>query len=379
MTHFDENLKWVVDTDFYIRYLRLHTQFKHIEKPLVTILAEGAHTVTAICQDNKNVEVFESFYLFNKLENTLKYPELLKCAFFLTDLLRRFKISKLKEIKQTGYNEKLPLYFKLIFHLSNLKMSIVNFLKRTKYLSRALRHSLLKKLGVSGEPSQAGKSNFQKISYSQSGEDLIIDFIFNHLGIASPSYVDVGAHHPFYLSNTAHFYERGCRGINIEPDPELFKLFKLERQNDLNLNIGIGTEKSQADFYIISSPTLNTFSKQTATGYSSEGDYKIVNTVNLPVDSLKNIIEEYHDGVFPQFLNIDAEGIDELIIKSIDYTQSYPIVICIETLSFSTSGNGIKNTSISNFLSANGYMVYADTNINTIFVKEDIWKFNGND
>ena len=216
--------------------------------------------------------------------------------------------------------------------------------------------------------------SFQKISYSQTGEDLIIDFIFTHIGISKPGYIDIGAHHPYYLSNTAYFYEKGCRGINIEPDPELFKLFTKYRKEDINLNIGIGAEKGNADFYVISSPTLNTFSKHEAENYIKEGDYRITNTINTPINSLKNIIDEYSDGQFPHLLNVDAEGIDELIIKSIDYKKSYPLVICIETISFSTSGNGVKNTAISDFLLNNGYMLCADTYINTIFVREDAWK-----
>ncbi len=233
---------------------------------------------------------------------------------------------------------------------------------------------LVNRLILIRERSKPLNLRFQKVSYSQTGEDLIIDFIFNHIGIANPTYIDIGAHHPYYLSNTAHFYEKGCRGINIEPDPELFKLFIAYRKEDINLNIGIGAEKSNADFYIISSPTLNTFSKQEAENYIKEGDYRITDTINIPVNCLKNIIDEYNDGKFPHLLNVDAEGIDELIIKSIDYTSSYPLVICIETISFSTTGNGVKNASISNFLLSNGYMLCADTYINTIFVREDVWK-----
>ncbi|MFM6249337.1 MAG: hypothetical protein ACKPEQ_09345, partial [Dolichospermum sp.] len=57
------------------------------------------------------------------------------------------------------------------------------------------------------------------ISYSQCGEDLIINFIFNNLGIINPSYLDIGAHHPTYLSNTYSFYRKGCQGVCVEPDP----------------------------------------------------------------------------------------------------------------------------------------------------------------
>ena len=42
-------------------------------------------------------------------------------------------------------------------------------------------------------------------SYSQCGEDLLVDYIFKLRGIERPSYLDIGAHDPYYLSNTALF------------------------------------------------------------------------------------------------------------------------------------------------------------------------------
>ncbi|MGF7038464.1 FkbM family methyltransferase [Mucilaginibacter lappiensis] len=213
-----------------------------------------------------------------------------------------------------------------------------------------------------------------KISYSQSGEDLIIRFIFDQLQIKNPTYIDIGAHHPFYLSNTALFYESGSRGINIEPDPLLFTLFLKYRKKDINLNIGIGERQGEADFYIISTPTLNTFSKKEAENYNNEGDYSITQVIKTPVNSVENIISENNNGLFPQLLNLDAEGIDELIVRSIDYTQNFPLVMCIETISFSTSGNGIQNTSLIDFVISKGYIHYANTYINSIFVRKDIWR-----
>ena len=75
-------------------------------------------------------------------------------------------------------------------------------------------------------------------------------------------------------------------------------------------------------------------------------------------------------------MSVDAEGVDEIIIKSIDFDRNFPIVICIETISFSTSGNGIKNMDLINYIVNNGYLHYADTNINSIFVRESFWRKN---
>lgn len=214
---------------------------------------------------------------------------------------------------------------------------------------------------------------FQKTSYSQCGEDLIVKFIFDTLNIKNPSYIDIGAHHPYYISNTALFYQNGSVGINIEPDPILFDAFEKDRENDKNLNIGISDSEDVLDFYVISSPTLNTFSKEEAINYEKEGNFKIKDIKKIKVNTLQNVINEFAYGVFPQFLSVDAEGIDELIIKSIDFENNFPIVICIETISFSTTGNGVKNINLIKLIEDSGYLLYADTHINSIFVRKNNW------
>lgn len=219
------------------------------------------------------------------------------------------------------------------------------------------------------------KGEFTKKSYSQCGEDLIVKFIFDNLNIINPTYLDIGAHHPHYISNTALFHENGSTGINIEPDPTLFQAFLKERKNDINLNIGVGNKTELLDFYVMSSPTLNTFSFEEANNYQKEGNYRIVDTKKIMVKTLSEILIESCNGVFPQFLSLDAEGIDDIIIKSIDFEYNYPIVICIESISFSTTGNGIKNTELIKYIESKGYLLYADTYINTIFVKENIWRY----
>lgn len=55
--------------------------------------------------------------------------------------------------------------------------------------------------------------------------------------------------------------------------------------------------------------------------------------------TLTNVLNDYSSGIFSYFLSIDTEGVDEIIIREIDFDKNFPIVICIETISFSTSGN----------------------------------------
>lgn len=213
---------------------------------------------------------------------------------------------------------------------------------------------------------------FANTSYSQCGEDLIIKHVFAGLGIIRPSYIDIGAYHPFHLNNTALFYANGARGINIEPNLGKFKLFVNARRKDINLNVGVARKPAILDYYEIANPALNTFSKEEAENSVKEG-YKIIRISKVKVETLENILQKYWKRQFPHLLSLDAEGMEFEILKEINFRKNYPYVICVETLSFSTSGKGVKDYQLIKYIEKQGYLSYADTNINTIFVKKDRW------
>ncbi len=217
------------------------------------------------------------------------------------------------------------------------------------------------------------KNKYKKISYAQSGEDVIIDFILTAIGINNPTYIDIGAHHPFYLSNTAFFYEKGCRGICIEPDPILFQEIKKYRKYDICLNVGIGLdEKDEADFYIMTASTLNTFSKEQALEYESYGNTKIKKIKKIPLKNINSIIKDYYQET-PNIISLDVEGLDYGILKTFNFAKYRPEVFCLETLTYTENNTEIKIKEIIEFMLSNNYMIYADTYINTIFVDRKVW------
>ena len=218
------------------------------------------------------------------------------------------------------------------------------------------------------------KNRHKKISYSQSGEDLIIDFIMSSIGIDNPSYIDIGAHHPYYLSNTALFYSRGSSGVCIEPDPALFREIKKVRKNDICLNIGVGVNKeTEADFFIMSVPTLNSMSKEEAIKYESYGSITIKNKIKIQLIGLNEVIEKYCQST-PNFISMDAEGVDYEILKTFNFEKYHPDVFCIETLTYTENNTEEKIACINELMLKNNYFAYADTYINTIFLDKIIWK-----
>lgn len=212
-----------------------------------------------------------------------------------------------------------------------------------------------------------------KHSYSQCGEDLIIQYIFHLRGIENPSYIDIGANDPFYLNNTALLYSKGSRGINIEANPALIGSFIKHRPEDININVGIGSENTTLDFFVINDPTLSSFSKEEAEKFIATGKHKIVNTIKISLTTIQEILDKHFTGKFPDFLSLDAEGMDYEILKTIDFKNNSPKVICVEAAEYSPIGAGERRNELIDFLVKNDYYEYANTNLNAIMVRKDFW------
>ena len=213
--------------------------------------------------------------------------------------------------------------------------------------------------------------NFKK-SYSQCGEDLLIQYIFTLRGIAKPSYLDIGANDPFFISNTALFYEKGSRGINIEANPQLAAKFAIARPQDINLNIGISDKEEELDFYIMQDDTLSTFSKTESDFMISKGK-QLKKIKQIPLITIATVLDKYFKNKFPDFMSIDVEGMDFQILKSIDFTTSAPKVICVEAAEYSPVGAGMRRHEMIDFLVSKGYYEYANTNLNAIMVQSKFW------
>jgi FkbM family methyltransferase len=216
----------------------------------------------------------------------------------------------------------------------------------------------------------------QKVSYSQCGEDLIVDFLLTWvLKIRNPSYLDIGAHDPFNFNNTYLFYKRGARGVNVEPDSDLFSKIAKYRPRDININKGVGiNENIISDFYIMSSRALNTFSRMEAERLCSMGNIKIDAVKKIELIHVNEIIAKYFHSKGLDFLSIDVEGLDLEVLKSLDFDKHRPNVICVETIIFNEGRKIEKHHSTIDFLLSKDYVVYADTSINSIFVRAELMK-----
>jgi FkbM family methyltransferase len=212
-----------------------------------------------------------------------------------------------------------------------------------------------------------------RVSYAQCGEDMIARFVFDALKVARPSYLDIGAHHPTYLNNTCAFYEAGSQGVNIEPDPDLFARFARERPRDVNLNIGVGPERGELEFFVMSARTLNTFSAEEAHAATTRGRARIERRLKLPVRPVGDVLVEQFAQAAPDFLSLDVEGLDLQILQAWDFRRWRPKLVCVETVVYSGGRGGGQRDDIGAHLQDCGYFAYAHTHVNTLFVDKAVW------
>ena len=235
--------------------------------------------------------------------------------------------------------------------------------------------SLLKKIGCRLQTSwrtvQDGVlQRHSQITYAQMAEDRLIELFFSRLNIQKPSYLDIGAAHPKQLSNTYWFYLHGGRGILVEPDPDKYRLLKKIRPHDQCIPMGVGTQvetQPTADFYLMQPPGLNTFCEQTMQRYLQAG-HRLRHKIRTPLIAFNTLLAQFQP--WPNLVSVDVEGLEDELLQTIDFQRFRPEVYCIETLRYP---HHEKNLSLKAWMHKQGYVVMADTIINTLFVPEEAW------
>jgi len=210
-----------------------------------------------------------------------------------------------------------------------------------------------------------------RTSYSQTGEDLLMAFLFEALLISRPTYLDIGAYHPVDFNNTYYFYLQGASGINVEPNPSAISEFNHLRSRDRNFNVGIAASRGTMVYYEFDAPTLNTFSEKDAQAYHRLG-HRLIRTIEVEVETVDAVLKSAGYDSFPQILNLDIEGMELPVLESMNLQSNGPVVICIETIEYAPRlGQGRKRHELNAFLEDRGYQVFADTHINTIHVQRN--------
>lgn len=187
--------------------------------------------------------------------------------------------------------------------------------------------------------------------------------IFDLIGVKKGTYLDLGAHHPDNISNTALLYSKGWRGLNVDANPHVEKLFKEKRPEDKFLRVGVGGKMETRDFLMFHEHSgRNTFSKEESESWGGPPVWKKVPT---EIVTLPYIIDMHLGGAWPNLINMDIEGLDVEVLESLAVPIDGPDVWCIECRPEQESTMKDILTAMSN------YFCLCKMGVNLVFVRDE--------
>ena len=148
-------------------------------------------------------------------------------------------------------------------------------------------------------------------------------------GLAEGFYVDVGAWDPDLESVTRHFYERGWRGVNVEPNPHYFRRLQERRPRDVNLSVAVGARASGATMTLVHDTGMSSLDANVAASHAPLGFEQ--EQMQVEVRTLNSIFEEQAPSTV-HFLKIDCEGSERDVIVEFDLGRFRPWIILVESV-----------------------------------------------
>jgi FkbM family methyltransferase len=153
----------------------------------------------------------------------------------------------------------------------------------------------------------------------QSGEDAILASL---LPQPDGCYVDIGANHGIQCSNTWQFYQRGWRGLLIDPLPETWYRLVQQRPGDWFSFNAVGNCHGFAEL------------RACRDASTIRPDVHLDEQVKMvvEVDTLANILARYPACIREQcrLCSIDVEGWEKDVLEGIDWKTFRPEVFCVE-------------------------------------------------
>ena len=177
--------------------------------------------------------------------------------------------------------------------------------------------------GAEADESRVPMNRF--ITYAQNFEDVILWRALKH--VDRGFYVDCGAYDPTRDSVTKAFYDRGWRGINIEPIPSLLQEFVVQRPFDTNLAIAVSDGSEGAEFFQIVDTGLSTLFHTIAQQHIEAGFSTRV--FNVPTSTLSDVLRQFAPSDI-HFLKIDVEGAEHLVLRAADFNRFRPWIVLVE-------------------------------------------------
>ena len=212
-------------------------------------------------------------------------------------------------------------------------------------------------------------SGHVKIHTGQWAEDVLIRKLIKN--VSTGIYLDIGAYHPFYHSNTAGLWLKGWQGINIDANLNTINLFNKTRPKDINIHSAILPKSTIGEKRTIA--IMQPTKKDLSSGVSAKGTCDIAlgeargfdETTEVPVNDIESLLNHHKINKI-DYLNLDIEGCDEGVLHDFDFCKYKPTVVSVED--YTNNIDGIINSDITKHMKENGYTLVSRAGPTSIFI-----------
>ena len=109
-TEYDNTLQWLVDIEFYIRFLSHNPNIIYTPEVLIDTTTNAIHQITENCKNNATIEIFEHLYVYQKIAPKI-YTDL-NTPLLWFRLFEKYRIYSQVDLKR--YSIELPIHLKEI-------------------------------------------------------------------------------------------------------------------------------------------------------------------------------------------------------------------------------------------------------------------------
>ena len=203
------------------------------------------------------------------------------------------------------------------------------------------------------------------VSYAQNYEDVMLWRALKH--VSEGFYIDVGAAWPESASVTKAFYDRNWRGVNIEPNPDMWRLLVADRPRDINLRLALSDRSGHENFYIVENAGLSTLMRDVVAQHEANGLRTTRDRVE--VSTLADVWQQNVGSRDVHFLKIDVEGAERQVLRGNDWSSCRPWIIVVEATLPMTQVSSYEDWE-SIILRSNYRMAY-DDGLNRFYVADE--------
>jgi FkbM family methyltransferase len=167
-----------------------------------------------------------------------------------------------------------------------------------------------------------------RVSYAQNFEDLMLMRAFRD--VRHGVYIDVGAHQPDRASVSLAFYEKGWRGMHVEPFPQFAEMLEAARPDERVVRAMVRDSRGPLMFHTVADMDLSTVDAAIAAEHRRAG-YEVT---SVPIDSMPlSDVFDLVDAEVIHWLKIDVEGMEDGVLQSWGSSPMRPLIVLVETVS----------------------------------------------